>query len=147
MPRHSFGALATGAGSTTLPMISLYSSASVGPTIREVAVYNTTTTQVDIALRVATTAGTQGASIDEMQWSQNKAAPSATAVQAHSSTPPTITAGFIRRILLPGVIGAGVIWTFGDQGYELPEGTGNGICVIPGAGTGQLCVVEMVWDE
>ena len=65
MPDFSAGALATGAGSTTLPMVSIYAAATGGGTIREISVYNTTTTLVDISVRRLTTAGTQGASVDE----------------------------------------------------------------------------------
>lgn len=147
MSLHSFGALATGAGSTTLPMISLYGIANVGAIIREIAVYNTTTTAVDISVRRFTTAGTPGAGIDETDWDLNFQTAQCTAFHAHSSTPPTVTAGFIRRIMLPGVVGAGVTWTFGGPGLMVVEGTANGVGVLPGAGTGQLCIVEMVWEE
>lgn len=147
MPRHSFGALATGAGSTTLPMMSLYAAAASGACIREVSIFNTTAVAVDISVRRLTTAGTQGAAIDELAWNENRTAPQCTAFQAHSGAAPTATAGFVRRIQLGAAVGGGVIWTFGEDGLVIPEGTANGIGIIPAAGTGQLCIVELVWDE
>lgn len=147
MSDHSFGTLATGAGSTTLPMVSLYSDADTGFILREVAIYNNTAVAVDICLRRFSTIGTPGAAIDEIDWDDDRSPHGAIASQAHSSTPPTVLAGFIRRIVLPGIIGAGVTWTFGGGGFHVREGTGNGVGVLPGAGTGQICVVEMVWEE
>lgn len=146
MPRYSAGILATGIGSTTLPMVSIYSSAAVGPTIREVAVYNTTTTTVDVALRRLTTTGTQGTAETELEWDQNKAAAAATVFNVHTVA-PTFATGFVRRAPLGAAVGSGVIWTFGDSGLIVPEGTGNGVGVVLAAGTGQICTVEIVWDE
>jgi hypothetical protein len=48
---------------------------------------------------------------------------------------------------LGAAIGAGVIWTFGDQGIRIPTGTANGVGVVVENGTGQACQVYMVWDE
>lgn len=146
MPDFSAAILATGAGSTTLPMASLYAAAGGGCAIREISVYNTTTVAVDMAVRRLTTAGTQGAGFDEMEWDPGKPPPLCTGFQAHSGA-PTIAAGFIRRYQIPGVVGNGIQWVFGGKGLVIPEGTGQGIGVIPANGTGQICIVEFVWEE
>jgi len=143
----SAATVATGAGSTTLPMVSIYASATAGGIVRKIQVENPTTSAVDIAVRRLTTAGTQGASIDEQNW-QDGGAPQCQCVQAHSSTGPTITAGFIDRYQFPAsMAGAVVVWTYEGSGLVIPKGTANGIAIIPAAGTGQLCVVTIQWEE
>lgn len=146
MPRYSAGILATGIGTTARPMVSIFSAAAVGPTIREVAVYNTTAVAVDVALRRMTAQGTPGTGETEMEWNYNKAVAAATVFNTHSADATFVT-GFVRRAPIAGAIGAGVVWTFGDDGLCIPEGTGNGVGVVLAAGTGQICTVELVWDE
>lgn len=142
----SAATVATGAGSTTLPMVSLYGSATGGGIIRKITVENPTTSAVDIAVRRLTTAGTQGASVDEQNW-QDGPAPQCQMVQAHS-VGPTISAGWIDRYQFPAsMAGAVVIWTYEGSGLVIPKGTANGIGIIPAAGTGQLCVVTFQWEE
>ena len=142
----SAATLATGAGSTTLGMVSLYGSANGGGIIRKITVENPSTSAVDIAVRRATTAGTQGASIDEQNW-QDGPAPQCQAVQAHT-VGPTLVAGWIDRYQFPAsMAGAVVVWTYEGSGLVIPKGTSNGIVVLPAAGTGQLCVVTFQWEE
>lgn len=142
----SAATLCTGAGSTTLPCASLYASANGGGIIRKITVENPTTSAVDIAVRRLTTAGTQGASVDEQNW-QDSPAPECQMVQAHS-VGPTITAGWIDRYQFPAsMAGAVVVWTYEGSGLVIPKGTANGIGVIPAAGTGQLVVVTFQWEE
>lgn len=142
----SAATVATGAGSTTLPMNSLYASANGGGIIRKITVENPTANAVDIAVRRATTAGTQGASVDEQNW-QDGPAPQCQMVQAHTVA-PTLVAGFIDRYQFPASMpGAVVVWTYEGSGLVIPKGTANGIVIIPAAGTGQLCVVTFQWEE
>lgn len=146
MPMYSCGILATGIGTTSRPMVSIYSAAAVGPTIREVAVFNTSTTAVDIALRRLTAQGTPGTAETEIEWDQNKAAAAATVFNVHTAD-ATLATGFVRRATLGAAAGAGVVWTFGAGGLVVPEGTANGVGVVLAAGTGQICTVELVWEE
>ena len=146
MPLYSVGILATGIGTTARPMVSIFSAAAVGPVIREVAVYNTTTTAVDVALRRITVAGTPGTAETEMEWDLNRAAAACTVTNVHTAD-ATLATGFIRRALLGAAAGAGVVWTFGGSGLIVPEGTANGAGVVLAAGTGQICTVEIVWEE
>lgn len=146
MARYSAG-VRTGAGSTTLPIISLYAAAAVGGRIREISVFNTTTTAVALHIVRLAATGTQGAGLAEAKHDPASATAGCTAFTTHSVDP---TAGAIvmgYHASLGAAIGAGVIWTFGDSGLVIPVGTSNGIGVIVSTGTGQVCDATIVWDE
>jgi len=145
MARYSAGALTT-AGSTTLPIISLYSAAAVGPKIREIGVFNTTTTAVALRLVRLTTAGTPGTGLTEAKHDPDAVAASCTAANTHS-VGPTVADDLGYRAVLGAAAGSGVVWTFGDTGLRATVGTGNGIGVIVENGTGQACQAYIVWDE
>jgi hypothetical protein len=145
MARYSAGAK-TSAGSTVLPIISLYSGASVGAKIREIGVFNTTSTAVDIKLVRLTSAGTQGAGLTEAKYDPDSAAASCSAYNTHSGN-PSLGDDLGYRASLGAAVGAGIIWTFGDQGLRTPTGSANGVGVIVENGTGQPCQAYLVWDE
>lgn len=148
MARYSAGIRSGGAGSTTLPVGSLYASASVGGRIREIGIFNTTTTAVALKLVRLTTAGTSSAITGFGQ--QDKAiADSAqcTPRDVHSSTGPTVGDDLGYRTTLGAAAGAGVIWTFGDVGILVPVGTANGVGILVATGTGQVLDWYVVWDE
>lgn len=127
-------------------MASLYATAACRPRIMEVGIFNTTTTAVAIALRRITTAGTQGAGQTESYVNDESATILGTVFDVHSSTGPTL-GGIVRQATLAGVAGSGVIWTFGDTGLVIPQGTGNGVGVICATGTSQICDVYFEWIE
>jgi hypothetical protein len=134
----------TGAGSTTLPIISVYSSATVNPRVVEIGVSNTTATAVALKLCKLTTAGTQGAGLTRTGYDQSVTA-SVTAFNSHTVAPTVVDMGY--NVTLGASIGSGWIWTFGLTGIAIPAGTGNGIGIIVATGTGQVCDAYMVWDE
>jgi len=145
MARFSAGTR-TGAGSTTLPIISIYSAAAVNFSIVEIGVTNTTTTAVALKLCKLTSAGTPGAGLTETSHEYGAPTASCTAFNTHSSTGPTVVdLGY--NTVLGGAIGSGVIWTFGDRGIVVPVGVANGVGVIVATGTGQICDAYIVWDE
>jgi hypothetical protein len=144
--RYSAG-VKTGAGSTTLPIISLYAAAAAAGAIYEIGVFNTTAVAVDLKLVRMTTAGTQGAGLVEAKHNPDSVAASCTAFTTHSSTGPTLGDDLGFRASLGAAIGAGVIWTFGSTGLRVPTGTANGIGVIVENGTGQACQAYIVWEE
>lgn len=145
MPRYSASVL-TGAGSTTLPIFGLYNTAAVRGWVVEIAVWNTTATQVQLAVQRVSTAGTW-TSLTEVAHEDAVAAATCTAVHTATGTPPTLVAGTLRVAQLGAAVGSGVIWTFGDRGLSVGAlGTGNGIVVVP-LGTGQACLVDFTWDE
>ena len=145
MARYSAG-VKTSAGSTTLPLAALASAAGVGFKLREVGVFNTTNTAVDIKLVRLTTAGTPGTSQTETKHDPDSAAASCSFNTTYTSTGPTLEdLGY--RASLGAAIGAGVIWTFGDSGVRATVGTANGVGIVVENGTGQACQIYMVWDE
>jgi len=146
MARYSAGAKTAGAGSTTLPLISLYAAASVGGRLREVGAFNTTPTAVDIKLVRLTSTGTQGASLTAAKYDDTSAAASCTPKNTHTVA-PTLGDDLGYRASLGAAIGSGVIWTFGDTGIHIPPGTANGIGIIIENGTGQILQAYFVWDE
>lgn len=146
MARYSAG-VRTGAGSTTLPIISLYSGASTNGAIVEIGVTNTTATAVSIKLTRLTTTGTQGTGLTETSHEAIAATAGCAAFTTHTVA-PTLGGDLGYNTILPATIGAGVIYTFGSHGLSTGSaGTGNGIGVIVATGTGQICDAYIVWDE
>jgi hypothetical protein len=148
LARFSLGARATGAATSVLPAGSLYAGSTGGGTLREVGVTNTTTTALVVALARFTTAGTSS-SVAQVPAKHNvNSGPSLCTVRnVHSSTPPTLDADLGYRITLGAAAGAAIIWTFGDDGIQIPIGTGQGIGIYTPTGTGQVCDFYFVWDE
>jgi len=146
MPRFSSGVESVGAGSTTLPIGSLYSIAGVGAKIREMGLFNTTVTSVAVKLVRLTSAGTQGAGLAEAEHDPDGGPVQCTAFDTHTGA-PTLGDDLGYRARLGAAIGAGVIWTFGDNGLRIPVGVANGIGIIVATGTGQILDWYVVWDE
>ena len=145
MARHSSGALSAGAGSTTLPLLSLYSIASRVARLREVGIFQTVGTVQALKLIRLGSAGTQGTGLVEADHNADSAA-DATAFNTHTVN-PTLGDDLGYRTVLPATIGAGLIWTFGDEGIIIPAGTANGVGIIVENGTGQVIQGYFVWDE
>lgn len=148
MARFSAGVLTT-AGSTTLPIISLYGSASaVTPSIVEIGVFNTTSTAVALKLVRLTTTGTQGTNLTEAAVNPevNPATAVATAWGTHSGA-PTLGNDLGYRCVLGAAVGSGFVWTFGARGLSVTNAANAGIGVIVENGTGQACQAYIVWDE
>jgi hypothetical protein len=146
MARYSAG-VKTAAGSTTLPIMSLYAAAASAGSIYEIGVFNTTATAVDLKLVRLTSAATQGAGLVEAKHNPDSVAASCTAFTTHSSTGPTLGDDLGFRASLGAAIGAGMIWTFGSTGLRIPVGVANGVGVIVENGTGQVCQAYFVWEE
>jgi len=146
MARYSAGALAAGAGSTTLPSGSLYAIATASFKLRECGVYNTTATAVALKLSLLITAGTQGAGLVEAKQDDNAAAAACTAFNTHTVL-PTLGSDLGYRCQLGAAVGSAMVWTFGDVGIRVPLTTINGVGVITENGTGQVIQFYFVWDE
>ena len=145
MARYTAG-VRTSAGSTTLPIISLYAAAAVGCRIFEIGCFNTTTTAAAIMLTRMTTTGTLGAGLTEAPWDTNTAAAACTAFTTHTVA-PTLGADLGYRAPLGAAIGAGVIWTFGGNGLAILPGITNGIGILVATGTGQVCDAYISFEE
>jgi hypothetical protein len=145
MARYNVSALTT-AGSTTLPIMSLYGGTTVRPRLREVCLMNTSATAVSLKLVRVTTTGTQGTALTEMPQIPEDAAALATAFNTHSVA-PTITTGDLYRWRLGAADGSGFVATFPDGGIVIPATANAGLAVVVSAGTGQACEVTFIWDE
>jgi hypothetical protein len=140
------GGLST-AGSTTLPVFALVGSASVRARVREIGVFNTTSTAVALKLCRVTTAGTPGTSltVDKMDPT-NPEANVAALRNTYSSTAPTTTdAGF--RVQLGAAVGSGFVWTFDDWEFVTNVAANAGIGCLVENGTGQAIQFYVKWYE
>jgi hypothetical protein len=144
MPRYVAGAR-TSAGSTTLPIISLYAAAGNGGTIREVGLFQTAAVAVSLELIRLTSTGTQGATITAAKFDPDSAANACLAKQTHSVAPGL--GAVMHSVTLAAAIGAGVVWTFADTGLRTGVGTAVGIGVLVSTGTGAVMDAYIVWDE
>jgi hypothetical protein len=145
MPRYTVGALSAGAGSTTLPLFSVYAAAAIAGTLRECGVFNTTATGVAVKLARLSTTGTQGATVTAAKYNPDSAAAAMGGFNTHTVAPTATDLGY--RAQLGAAVGSGVIWTFGDLGIRLTAAVTNGVGVLIENGTGQVCQVYFVWDE
>ena len=146
MAVYAVGARTTNAPTSTLPAISIYSTAAVDFSMLEIGITNTTAVACMVALCRLTSTGTQGAGITGHALNQNSVAPSCGGFQSHTSTGPTLTdLGY--RWSLGAAIGSGIIWTFQPNELVTNIGTANGIGVYCPTGTGQVLDVYMKWVE
>lgn len=137
----------TGAGSTTLPQISLYAAAAVAARVWEIGVCSTFSTASSIKLVRLTTAGTQGAGLTEARHEDSsQVAASCTAFTTHTGA-PTLGDDLGYRFALGAAVGTGIVWTFGPKGLLIPVGTANGVGVIVSTGSGQAIDAWIVWEE
>lgn len=144
MARHSIAGRGTVAGTGVRAMASLFAIATAGGRIREVGVFNTTTTALAVALARFTNATGVGAGLTEADY--DPASPAqCTGFAGH--TADGAVGQVFRQGSIGAAIGAGVIWTFGDSGLLIPVGTANGIGIIVPTGTGQICDFYIDWDE
>ena len=144
MSRYSAG-VRTSAGSTTLPIASLYAATATRARLMEVHIFKTTATEVALKLSRLDTAGTKPGATTDNPYDPAGPAADCTFHGTHT-VGPTIDEENNRGIL-GAAIGSGIIWTFGDTGLIIPVGTANGIGVVVATGTGQICDVTFVWEE
>lgn len=143
MSQYAAGVL-TSAGSTTLPIISLYGSASVKPRILEIGLFNAGAATVALKLVRLTTTGTQGTALTAAPLISDDVAAVASARTTHTVA-PTLGNDLGYRTSL--AVGGGVIWTWADLELTLPVTANAGIGVIVENGTGQVCQAYIKWRE
>jgi hypothetical protein len=146
MARFSAGVVSTGAGSATLPVGSLYGSATGGGKVREIGVANTTAVAVAVRLVRLTNTGTPGTGLTEAKHELGSGPALCTAFDTHTVDPTSGLIDLGYRFRLGAAIGAGIIWTFGDAGLVIPADATEGIAIMP-VGTGQILDFYFVWDE
>ena len=144
MARYSSGMVAAGAGTTTLPIFGLLSTATVSCQVREIKLVNTTAVACQYEV-VRFTGGTAGAAQTEVKHRPDAPAALGTVFGLWTAA-ATIVDRTGEIMQLGAAIGSGDIATFGDGGLETALGATAGIGLVP-IGTGQVCVVKFTWDE
>lgn len=145
MARYSIAGRSTVAGTTLRAVASLFAVASRTMKLREVGVFNTTSTALAVSLVRFTNATGVGAGLTEVAYDEAAPAPNGTGFAGHTADGAVGSA--IRQASLPAAVGGGVIWTFGDTGIIVAAGTANGIGIICPTGTGQILDYYFDWDE
>jgi len=135
----------TVAGTTVRAIASVFSISTKGGRMREVGVFNTTSSAVAVSLVRFTNATGVGAGLTEVSWDLDDGVPQCTAFAGH--TADGAVGSPIRQATLGGVVGSGIIWTFGDSGFEIQSGTANGMGIICPTGTGQILDYYYDWEE
>ncbi len=147
MARFASGGIASAAATATLPAVTLAGAAAGGGRLRELGIFNTTPTAFYASLRLFSTAGTRGAAVNSICLSRIGATANCNVADANTSTAPTLVNGVIRLIDMPAQIGGGVIWTFGDTGFEISAATSSMLGILCPSGTGQVFTYYFEWDE
>jgi hypothetical protein len=142
--RHSIAGRSTVVGTTLRAIASVFATASVGLKLREVGIFNTTSTAVAVSLVRFTNATGVGAGLTEVDYD---AASPAICTGFAGHTADGAVGSPLRYASLGAAVGSGVIWTFGDSGILIAVGTANGIGVICPTGTGQILDYYFDWDE
>jgi hypothetical protein len=145
--RASIAGRSTVIGTAARAIASLFGIASKGFRLREVGIFNTTTTAVAVALVRFTNATGVGAGLTEVVWDPgvDQLAPSVTGFAGH--TADGAIGSPIRQATLGAAAGAGIIWTFPDSGILVVPGTANGLGIICPTGTGQILDYYYDWEE
>lgn len=136
--------VAAGAGTATLPIFGILSTATVSCLLREIKLVNTTAVACQYEV-VRFTGGTAGAAQTEVKHRVD-APPALGTVFGLWTVAATIVDRTGEIMQLGAAIGSGDIATFGENGLETALGATAGIGLVP-IGTGQVCVVKMTWDE
>src|SRR5678815_4734291 len=118
----------TSAVPTTVRGPSLYATAAVRPSIREIGVWNTTAVACAVAVVRATATGTQGAALTEVCTSDDSNVVVATAFNTHTAD-ATVGAA-IRQASLGAAVGSGVIWTWEPGEFIVDNATTAGVVII-----------------
>lgn len=124
---------------------SVYATAAIRPQIREIGVWNTTTTACAVAVARATATGTQGAALTEVCLSDDSRTIVATGFNTHTAD-ATVGASIVQASL-GAAIGSGVIWTWGPGEFVIDNLTTAGVVIVCPTGTGQICDFYIEWDE
>lgn len=147
MPEYVGGALSAGAGSTTLPLFSIYGSATKPIVVRELDLYNTTDTSFAVVLKRLTTTGTQGATLTEAEMDPyDTDTPIGQLFQTHSVA-PTLGDDLGYRAQIAAAKGAGKEWVFSGRGLIIPATANAGVGCLIENGTGQVVQWRMKWED
>jgi hypothetical protein len=124
---------------------SVYATAAIRPQIREIGVFNTTTTAAAVGIARATATGTQGAALTEVCESDDSRTVIATGFNTH--TIDATVGACIKQASLGAAIGSGVIWTWAPGEFIIDNATTAGVVIVCPTGTGQHLDFWIAWDE
>jgi hypothetical protein len=146
----------TGAGSTTLPVASIYAgSASVGLLLSRIVVKNTTTTAARGTVNRLTSRGTPGAAITEAEFIDADTNNVSEVFNTHTVAPALGAA--VASWSVGAAVGASDTIDFSEfdagpdfeqneRGLYVPPGTANGVGILV-IGTGQVLDVLFEFEE
>lgn len=123
---------------------SVYATTGVKPRIKEIGVFNTTSTACAVGVARASSTGTQGAGLTEVCETDDSHTIVATGFNTH--TADATVGACVRQASLGASVGSGVIWTWED-GLVLDKATSAGIVIVCPTGTGQHLDFYITWDE
>lgn len=146
MSRYAAGGLTT-AGSTTLPISSIYGSASGRIFLSELGVFNTSGTAVALKLVRLTTAGTRPTAWTSAPVSLEDTAAAVGLAYGTHTVAPTLGADLGYRTVLGAAAGSGIVWTWPDRVLTITATANAGIGLVVENGTGQACQVYWAWGE
>jgi hypothetical protein len=134
----------TTVATVTAPSFDIKASSVNSPKLMEMGLNNGTTTQCTYGIGRPANDGSVAQTSPLAVLAENPADPTGQTTTAVAWTvAPTVPAVFLRRIILPATIGAGVIWTF-PRGLTLP--VTKGICLwniaASSANTNVWCVLD-----
>lgn len=114
--------------------------------LREVGVFNTTTTAVAGGIAMCSASGTQAGAVTEWQTDDPSASAPLETCFLSQSTDSTLLA-LIRQFSLGAAIGSGLIIPFEPYEVEMAEGTGSGIIITCPTGTAQHLDFWFRWQK
>jgi hypothetical protein len=146
MARYHIAGRATVVGTNVRAIASLFSPATGSGSIREISVANTTAVAVCVGVIRFSAATNVGTGLTEAEYNTAKCPPLCTGFAGHTGD-GTTSGGTIDQVTLGAAVGSGWVWTYGDEGLVIPEGTANGVGIFIPTGTGQILDYKIGWDE
>lgn len=104
------------------PILTLLTSSTARPDIREIGIFIAPTAaaaQIGIGRPAAAGTGTATGTLGQATDSGDPAA-TCTLVSSFATTQPTAPANFLRRADLPATVGAGIIWSWPPNSFNVP---------------------------
>jgi hypothetical protein len=124
-------------------MVEIYTPSTLAIKVMEIGIAKTSTAAVALGLGRPQAQGVTPVAV-AFQPEQNSGDPAAkTNASLSWATSPTVPLVYLRRVLLPGTAGAGVIWTF-PRGLHLPA---SASLIIFNITAGEAMDVWIVIDE
>jgi hypothetical protein len=144
-----YAAAASKAAPATLTAIAgIRPAAGADVQVREIGVFNSTAVASSVGLIRSLTAGTASTSMLGQAQDPQRPASACNFDTAWSGAGTVSTAGYLRKVVLPATIGAGIIWTFGPGELWAKNGATTQLFLWNFSGSTDAALeVYAVWDE